>query len=74
MPDLPSRPSRPPSITEVPQREHSSAYAADDGAADKAIPTFFFSYAGIDRAVAAQFVQGLQSAGVRVWWDQQQIE
>lgn len=34
---------------------------------------YFFSYAGIDRPIAAQIVVGLQGAGIDVFWDQQGI-
>ncbi len=30
---------------------------------------YFFSYAGIDRPLAKQIVSGLQSAGIDIWWD-----
>ncbi len=30
---------------------------------------YFFSYAGIDRPLAKQLVSGLQSAGIDIWWD-----
>ena len=35
--------------------------------------TYFFSYAGVDRPLAAQVVSGLQGAGIDVWWDQDGI-
>jgi formylglycine-generating enzyme required for sulfatase activity len=35
--------------------------------------SIFLSYAGADREVAAQVVQGLRSAGAKVWWDQDGI-
>nr|MBA3967207.1 TIR domain-containing protein [Nitrospirales bacterium] len=34
---------------------------------------FFLSYAGTDRQVATQIAQGLQGAGVQIWWDSQGI-
>ncbi len=30
---------------------------------------FFLSYTGADRQVATQIAQGLQGAGVQIWWD-----
>jgi hypothetical protein len=37
------------------------------------VGSIFLSYAGADREVAAQVVQGLRSAGAEVWWDQDGI-
>lgn len=35
--------------------------------------SIFLSYAGLDRKLAAQIAEGLKTAGVEVWWDQEGI-
>lgn len=35
--------------------------------------TIFLSYAGLDRGIAAQLAKGLETAGVKVWWDRDGI-
>lgn len=74
MSDLPSPLSSASQNPPVPQGNESGNQAAQEPLSQGTPPTFFFSYAGIDREVAAHLVHGLQKAGVRVWWDQQQIE
>ena len=45
-----------------------------DAEAQQGRPSYFLSYAGVDRAMATKVAKGLQEAGVTIVWDQEHLQ
>lgn len=73
MPEVPHPSTHIPQASEAPPVERPLTQEKAEEAGQEKLPTYFLSYAGTDRDIAAQLVQGLQGVGVQVWWDQQKI-